>query len=164
MAHLLTEETYADLHFSGFYCQLLCTAAGFFFVCDHDCWSSFTSHSIFFWFFFFLPQGPNPDAGNQLAPFSCCFSTFTVLKYNQAPGLLCGRSWGWRNTISACQQCRPIKKNKISVSPWNDEMRWCEPFFVQWTFLTNIVWWAFTIRVDIIRHTLHVFVHVFQSS
>lgn len=52
------------------------------------------SHPIRSSFDFFSPQGPNPDAGNQLAPFSYCFSTFTVLKYNQDPGLLCSRTWG----------------------------------------------------------------------
>lgn len=49
MAHLVTEETYADLHFSGFYCKLLCTESGdhsslfqdIFEEVTQDCWSIF---------------------------------------------------------------------------------------------------------------------------
>lgn len=92
------------------------------------------SHPIRSSFDFFSPRGAKSRCWEPISPLFLLFLYIcTVLKYNQAPDLLCGCSWGYGNTISACQQYRPIKALKISASAWNDEMRWCEPFFVQWT-------------------------------
>lgn len=101
MAHLVTEETYADPHFNGFYCKLLCAASGF---ADSETTAIsvhlrkrclfvtktvgvFLHPTVTFSSLWFLPWGQKSDAGPQVNP---CFLPISVhFKHYQALGGMC---------------------------------------------------------------------------